>query len=553
MALNEDDAVPDADRNSLAETSTRTTALSTETAPSVSSLQFSKELHEFYKSHNFDFSGDAISCCCPYRYIRLNPRYDKEQTLAILRNEVMNQRDNDNNIVEDTKVDESNDNNASSPLMSVPWLETIWGFYALPSNFPLSTSSCFRSGKIYGMDVSSGAGVAVLLTDVYDNATAVSPSCDSEKVTSVIAGEFDTSIGDNLDGTEEIRILDLCCSPGLKLLQMADFFDRTSSTNSIKDDQDPKTKPVTVVGVDICEHRMNVCKKIVQKYFIDFETSGRNKGSPGNNVNIQLYLEDGTTFGVEQPSNTLSSSPASVRRRNNLIFDSRVAMEEMVQRNGKRKRMNKSARAREQKRLRQIATSESDSVLNEANSLYIQNKSESSHTERNAKQTIKPFDYVLVDAECSTDGSFKHIKERIKESLTKKLENDVGHREENERLTDPSKLAELVDLQRNLLASGFRLLKDGGTLVYSTCSLSEDQNEKVVKWLLESNQDAVLIPVRFPSIENSKFVTEGSLPGTVRFYPNLVQDAAKPTSLLLGDGFFVAKIRKRTNRMGEKR
>ena len=526
MPFIEDDLVSRAESNNSAD------------APSAFPLQFSKELQEFYKSHNFDLSGDTISCYCPYRYIRLNPRYDKKETLDMLLNEVRNTD-------KDTEVNESNGNNAVSPkptaVPSVPWLETKWAFYALPEKFSLSTSPCFRSGKIYGMDVSSGAGVAVLLTDYYDNAT--------EKVQSAIQEETDASIGDNLDATGELRILDLCCSPGLKLLQMADFFHRTSSTSSITDTH--KQRPVKVVGVDICKHRINVCKSIVQKYFIESETSGqegRSKESPGN-VNIQLYLEDGTIFGVNRPPNVLVSTPASTsssHSSSNLIFDSRVAMEEMVQRGGKRKRMNKSARAREKKRLRQIATSESsDFVVNEAHD--VQNGSESNHDEKEPQTTsIEPFDYVLVDAECSTDGSFKHIKERIKESSSNKLKKDDGHTEENKRLTDPSKLAELVDLQRKLIASGFRLLKDGGTLVYSTCSLSEDQNEKVVKWLLESNEDAVLIPIHFPLIKNTKFVTEGSLAGTVRFYPNLVQKA-EPTTLLLGDGFFVAKIRKRPN------
>jgi 16S rRNA C967 or C1407 C5-methylase (RsmB/RsmF family) len=541
MPFNEDDLVSSAESNNSAGANT-----ALQSSPSAFPLQFSKELQEFYKSHNFDLSGDTISCYCPYRYIRLNPRYDKKETLDMLLNEVRNLRHD--NTGKDTEENESNNNNASpkpTAVPSVPWLETKWAFYALPANFPLSTSPCFRSGKIYGMDVSSGAGVAVLLTDYYDNA--------NEKVQSAIKEETDASVGDNLDATGELRILDLCCSPGLKLLQMADFFHRKSSTNSITDTH--KQKPVKVVGVDICKHRINVCKSIVQKYFIDSETSGqgeRSKESPGN-VNIQLYLEDGTTFGVNRPTNVLASSTDfnNSHRSSNLIFDSSVAIEEMVQRNGKRKRMNKSARAREKKRLRQISTFESGSVVNEAHD--IQNGSESNHDEKESQTTsIELFDYVLVDAECSTDGSFKHIKERIKESSFNKLKKDDRHTEENKRLTDPGKLGELVDLQRKLISSGFRLLKDGGTVVYSTCSLSEDQNEKVVKWLLESNEDAVLIPIHFPLIKNTKFVTEGSLAGTVRFYPNLVQEA-EPTTLLLGDGFFVAKIRKRPNLISRKK
>lgn len=531
MTDNKDDAVSNSESHSSAGVNT-----ALQTTPDGSQFQFSKELREFYEGHNCNVSGDSLSFHCPYRYVRLNPRYDTQESLEMLRSEVRDHRENNSSGQDTTSM--SNDNNTSpetTDVLSVPWLEARWAFYALPANFSLSTSQCFRSGRIYGMDVSSGAGVAVLLTDVNDHDAA----SESEII------QTNAPTGSSLDGTGELRILDLCCSPGLKLLQMADFFHRQSLTNSNGDTK--KQRPVKVVGVDICQHRINVCKNIVQKYFIDPKTSGRGEGSSNetpDNVGIQLYLEDGTTFGVKQLSNDVA--PASNGQSGNLVFDSGVATEEVIQRGGKRKRMNKSARAREKKRLRQIATMESDFVRKEAHSL--ENESHCKDYKKDSQNCIGLFDYVLVDAECSTDGSFKHIKERIKESSYNEQNKDVGHREENTRLTDPDKLEELVDLQRKLIDSGFRLLKNEGTLVYSTCSLSEDQNEMVVRWLLESHRDAVLIPTHFPSIKESKFVTEGSLKGTVRFYPNLVHDT-KPTTLLLGDGFFVAKIRKISNKI----
>jgi 16S rRNA C967 or C1407 C5-methylase (RsmB/RsmF family) len=348
---------------------------------------------------------------------------------------------------------------------------------------------------------------------------------DEEEPTSVL--------GDG--NAKEVRILDLCCSPGLKLLQMADFFHQIKSGGDCSGGEEHR--PVKVVGVDISEHRLNVCKSIVHKFFIDAETSGiakRDKENP-DTINVQLYLQDGTTFGTKSSCD-----------ENNLIFDSRVAIDEMIQRGGKRKRMNKSARARERKRLRQIVLEESGSLATEARIGHRQLEANNeSNSAKDTRKSIDHFDYVLVDAECSTDGSLKHMKERIKESSSSNSAgNDGQHLEENTMLTDPTKLAELVELQRRLIASGYRLLKDGGTLVYSTCSLSEDQNENVVRWLLQNHEDAFLVPLHFPSVQNTKFVADGSLTGTVRFYPNLLQEGS-PSDLLLGDGFFVAKIRKR--------
>jgi 16S rRNA C967 or C1407 C5-methylase (RsmB/RsmF family) len=500
---------------------------------------FSNELREFYENHDIDLTkllcsprNDVVSSQQHYRYIRLNPRYDKIETLKRLKMEVRDynnvereEKDGDDVNNDDDDDDDDDDKkkkkkkSITETVMAVPWLEDRWGYYAIPENFSLSTSLCYRSGRIYGMDVSSGAGVAVLLTD-YHNAN------DN------ISGKNDTD--HNNKGGEELRILDLCCSPGLKLLQMVDFFHPIQTSQ-----QQQQQKSVKVVGVDISKHRMNVCKSIVQKYLIDSETSGLMNSADKNSkessqqsvVNVQLHLENGTTFG--------SSGCDS----DTLIFDSGVAIEEMIERRkGKRKRMNKSARGRERKRLRQL---ESLERYGSKKSKDNNNGEDNEEEEKVISNNIRLFDYVLVDAECSTDGSFKHIKERIKESLSNnKNKNDLQqqqHREDNLMLTDSNKLAELVDLQRKLIDSGFRNLKGGGTMVYSTCSLSEDQNEKIVQWLLQTHKDAKLIPIHFPTIQKTKFVTDGLLRGTIRFYPNLVQDG----DILLGDGFFVAKITKR--------
>jgi 16S rRNA C967 or C1407 C5-methylase (RsmB/RsmF family) len=80
-------------------------------------------------------------------------------------------------------------------------------------------------------------------------------------------------------------------------------------------------------------------------------------------------------------------------------------------------------------------------------------------------------------------------------------------------------------------------------MVYSTCSLSVDQNENVVQWLLGRYPTASLIPVDFPSVQDGRNVAEGSLKGTVRFYPSCGQSPSSPQPLL-GEGFFVAKLRK---------
>ena len=342
-----------------------------------------------------------------------------------------------------------------------------FGFYAVPGDFSVAQSKVFRSGRIYGMDVSSGAAVAALLSD----------------------------------HAPDLRVLDLCCSPGLKLCMIADLLPSSNAT---------------VVGVDISSRRLALCKNIVKKYHVDPVTSARQEDS----ARIRLYRADGTTFG------TMADTE--------LIFDSEAADEE-AKTAGTRKRMNKSARARERKRLRQLS------------SLDMSTTSSDTGEKGSSSELIlmKLFDRVLVDAECSTDGSLKHVQQRVLKTAAANIEEDEATAS-NPTLTDPKQLEALVELQKGLISSGFKLLKPGGVLVYSTCSLSIDQNEAVVEWLLEKHpKEAHVMPVSFPCA--SSRITEGSIKDTVRFLPSFTaaRSEISDPATLFGGGFFVAKIGKR--------
>jgi 16S rRNA C967 or C1407 C5-methylase (RsmB/RsmF family) len=431
-------------------------------------------LQEFYDSHGIELSslltepsvqkkgGEGNVSPFRYRFVRLNPRYDLQETLMLLGSEL----------------------DGETEPVRVPWLPTD-NFYALPGNFGMNSSLCFQAGRIYGMDVSSGASIAALLSNVYDLRTTSTSS------NATIAH----------DSNKRLRVLDLCCCPGLKLCTIADLVPPGS----------------TVIGVDISSSRMALCAKIVEKYHVNKSTSGRVDSSTKPVTLIQLYCQDGTSFGTSG-------------MEYNLIFDSTVAVD-AAENNQHRKRKNKSARARERKRLRQIVAPGVFSEANENGNEKFETDVECVGKTRLMAPRIELFDFVLVDAECSTDGSLKHLRERLKGGAPSRS---------NHLLTDEKQLADLVELQQRLLASGFRSLKPGGALVYSTCSLSQSQNEAVVDCLLKENEDAYLIPVEF-SLAKSKLVASGSLQGTIRFYPNIGQQE----DTLFGDGFFLAKIGKR--------
>ena len=75
------------------------------------------------------------------------------------------------------------------------------------------------------------------------------------------------------------------------------------------------------------------------------------------------------------------------------------------------------------------------------------------------------FDRVLVDAPCSGDG------------IVRKDQNMLNY-------WSPQDAARLAQQQTGLLRGAYHMLRPGGTLVYSTCSLSLEENEHVVLGLL---------------------------------------------------------------------
>ncbi len=132
------------------------------------------------------------------------------------------------------------------------------------------------------------------------------------------------------------------------------------------------------------------------------------------------------------------------------------------------------------------------------------------------------FDRVLVDAPCSSEGRF---------NLNNK--KSLGY-------WSLRKIKEMVQKQRGILLNGTRLLKKSGTLVYSTCTFSPEENEGIVTWVLKKNDEIRLVPIDIPKIKT---------------YPPLLQWQEKPFSpnvakcvrilpTEMTDGFFIAKFQR---------
>lgn len=91
-------------------------------------------------------------------------------------------------------------------------------------------------------------------------------------------------------------------------------------------------------------------------------------------------------------------------------------------------------------------------------------------SEENLTKIRKKPEAILLDVPCSNFGV---LRRRV---------------EAKWRIT-PEKILELKKEQLKLLERGAALLKKGGRLIYSTCTLTPEENEEVIKEFLEGNRD----------------------------------------------------------------
>lgn len=85
---------------------------------------------------------------------------------------------------------------------------------------------------------------------------------------------------------------------------------------------------------------------------------------------------------------------------------------------------------------------------------------------------------VMVDAECTHEGSVKHLE---------KFGRQWGWDTFKSRVLDTH--SDLQQLQRGLARNGAKLLRPGGRMTYSTCSFCKSQNEDIVSWLVAECPD----------------------------------------------------------------
>lgn len=107
------------------------------------------------------------------------------------------------------------------------------------------------------------------------------------------------------------------------------------------------------------------------------------------------------------------------------------------------------------------------------------------------------YDKVIVDAPCTHDGSIKHVQELVK----------CSWKSFDFKILGETRISELYDLQFKLLDRAFHLVKSGGLIIYSTCSLSPFQNQKIIEKFLEEHKNRIFLKSLPSFISTSESMT----------------------------------------------
>ncbi len=175
-------------------------------------------------------------------------------------------------------------------------------------------------------------------------------------------------------------------------------------------------------------------------------------------------------------------------------------------------------------------------IANEPNSVRMQKLQANLHTQNvsnvklisqdggNIYKTYPDyFDKVLVDAPCSGEG-------RI-----------CVYYPDSYRYWSIRNVNNFAALQKRLLISALLSVKPGGVVVYSTCTLSPEENEEVISYVLEKSQGFVETePI---SVQTLKFAPPFMSFGD-KIYHREVTNCVRiyPSNIMVG--FFIAKLRK---------
>lgn len=107
-----------------------------------------------------------------------------------------------------------------------------------------------------------------------------------------------------------------------------------------------------------------------------------------------------------------------------------------------------------------------------------------------SKKFSETFDRVLLDAPCTAEGLLPLKRER-------------------KTSTTYDEIVRMCSVQTSLLIDAVDLLKKGGVLLYTTCSIAPEENEAVITYLLQKREDVEILETRWNNIGRPGIVSYG--------------------------------------------
>lgn len=128
----------------------------------------------------------------------------------------------------------------------------------------------------------------------------------------------------------------------------------------------------------------------------------------------------------------------------------------------------------------------------------------------------KYFDKILIDAPCSGEGMFRRDPSAMKswEKFGTKT---------------------TTTMQKEILGQADLMLRPGGSIIYSTCTFSREEDEGIIEWFINEHKEYQVIgPTNIQGVNIDS--SEGLVKGSMRIWPHISK----------GDGHFCVQIQKST-------
>ncbi len=125
------------------------------------------------------------------------------------------------------------------------------------------------------------------------------------------------------------------------------------------------------------------------------------------------------------------------------------------------------------------------------------------------------FDKILLDSPCSGSGTLNLNDNNLEKVFTQEL------------------VSRSIKTQLELLKKATKILKRGGELIYSTCSILKEENEEVIERILELG-NLEIVPIK-----KTRFL---DLP----ILPTKIEETICIMPTKEYEGFFIAKLRKKS-------